>query len=314
VADVLARAACFGGIGNGSVGSLSLIPTHQQLTCDPAEDIRESIPEDYLKAIQEAAGRYELGDEGVWAMTAVARLESDFGRGMTKSELELLGPFGITDENWEQFAVDGDGDGKPTRESPADSAASLARMIWAAGTIKAGLFQHNHASWYVDAVLEEVEDIAGKCKTRTTAYAVALPGPMSIPVNWENVELSNSLEMWDLQRGAVDPRIIGLIGAISQEHEILISSLRSDHDKHTAGGNISNHYFGRAVDIAAIDGVPCTITDLNGPCGIIARSLAALPPGQKPTELIYCFDPDGPAPEGFAAADHCDHIHVGFNE
>ncbi len=45
----------------------------------------------------------------------------------------------------------------------------------------------------------------------------------------------------------------------------------------TAGGNISNHFFGRAVDIAAIDGVPCTITDLNGPCGIIARSLAPCP-------------------------------------
>jgi Transglycosylase SLT domain len=314
VADVLARAACFSGIGNGSAGSLSLIPTHQQLACEPAEDTRESIPEDYLKAIQDAAGRYELGEDGVWAMAAVARLESDFGRGMTKEELELLGPFGITDENWAQFAVDGDGDGKPTRESPADSAATLARMLWASGTLKAGLFQHNHASWYVNAVLEETDAIAGKCKTRTTAYAVALPGPMSIPINWANVELSNSLEMWDLQRGAVDPRIVGVIGAISQEHKIRISSLRSDHDKLTNSGNVSNHYFGRAVDISAIDGVPCTVTDLNASCGVIARSLAALPAGQKPTELIYCFDPDGPAPEGFAAADHCDHIHVGFNE
>ena len=314
VADVLARAACFGGIGNGSVGSLSLIPTRQQLTCEPAKDAKDVIPEDYLEALQDAAGRYELGDDGVWAMAAVAQLESDFGRGMTKRELAERGPFGITDENWEQYAVDGDGDGKPTRESAADSAATLARMIWASGSLKAGLFQHNHASWYVDAVLAEADELSGKCEVKTTAYAVALPGPTSVPVNWENVELSNSLEMWDLQRGAIDPRIIGVIGAISQEHEILISSLRSDHSKNTTSGNVSNHYFGRAVDIAAIDGVPCTITDLDGPCGIIARSLAALPAGQKPTELIYCFDPDGPAPEGFAAADHCDHIHVGFSD
>ena len=34
----------------------------------------------------------------------------------------------------------------------------------------------------------------------------------------------------------------------------------------------------------------------------------------EPTELIFCFDPDGPAnPNGFAQADHCDHIHVGFD-
>jgi hypothetical protein len=247
-------------------------------------------------------------------MAAVARLESDFGRGMTPAELKLRGPFGITDENWARFAIDGDGDGKPTRESPVDSATTLARMIWASESLKAGLFQHNHASWYVDAVLEEAEGMAGKCNVRTVAYAVALPGPTSVPVNWENVELSNSLEMWDLQRGAIDPRVVALIGAISQEHTILISSLRSDHSRNTTSGNVSNHFFGRAVDIAAIDGVPCTVTDIDGPCGIIARSLAALPPGQKPTELIYCFDPDGPAPEGFAAADHCDHIHAGFND
>ena len=53
---------------------------------------------------------------------------------------------------------------------------------------------------------------------------------------------------------------------------------------------------------------------LDGPCGTIARQLGALPPGQEPTELIYCFDPDGPAnPNGFAQADHCDHIHAGFD-
>jgi hypothetical protein len=32
------------------------------------------------------------------------------------------------------------------------------------------------------------------------------------------------------------------------------------------------------------------------------------------TELIYCWDPDGPAdPRGFARADHCDQIHWGMD-
>jgi hypothetical protein len=315
VADVLARAACFGGIGSGGIGDLSLIPSRQELVCTAAKGERQSIPLPYMETLQSAAGRFDLGENGVWALAAVARIESDYGRGMTAAELQQTGPFGISDANWAEFAVDGDGDGKPTRESSGDSAATLARMIWAAGSLRAGLFQHNHAAWYVQSVLDQAEQMAGKCKVRTVAYAVALPGPTSVPINWENVELSNSLAMWDLQRGAVDPRILGIIGAISQEHTVLISSLRSDHSKFTAGGNVSNHYFGRAVDIAAIDGAPCTNTDVDGPCGVIARSLAALPPGQKPTELIYCWDPDGPAsPEGFAAADHCDHIHAGFND
>jgi hypothetical protein len=312
VAEVMARAACFSGIGNGVIGDLSLIPKRQELICTPAEDARKAIPDPYLTAIQAAAGRYELGEDGVWALAAVARLESDYGRGMGREDLRSSGPLGIGEDNWRRFAVDGDGDGRVRRESPGDSAATLARMIWASGSLRAGLFQHNHAAWYVEEVLQQAEEIAGSCRERTVAYSVALPGPTGAPINWENVTLSNSLEMLDLQQGAIDPRILALIAAISQEHTVRISSLRSDHSKFTSSGNVSNHYFGRAMDIAEIDGVPCTVTDVDGPCGTLTRSLAALPPGQRPSELIYCFDADGPGP-AFAAADHCDHIHVGFD-
>jgi hypothetical protein len=31
-----------------------------------------------------------------------------------------------------------------------------------------------------------------------------------------------------------------------------------------------------------------------------------------PTELIYCFDVDGPGP-AFARSDHRDHVHVGYD-
>jgi soluble lytic murein transglycosylase-like protein len=314
VAEVMARAACFSGIGDGAIGGLSLIPKRQELVCAPAEGARKSIPDEYMQAFQAAAGRYDLGENGVWAMAAVARVESDFGRGMSPDQLASSGPLGINENNWQAFAVDGDADGKIRRETPADSAATLARMIWASGDLRAGLFQHNHAEWYVDAVLTDAEAMAGSCQVRTVSYSVALPGPTSMPINWGNVELSNSLEMVDIQSGAIDPRILTIIAAISQEHTIRISSLRSDHPMNTASGNVSNHYYGRAMDIAEIDGVPCTETSPDGPCGTMARQLGALPPGQKPTELIYCFDPDGPAsPDGFAQADHCDHIHVGFD-
>jgi Transglycosylase SLT domain len=314
VAEVMARAACFNGIGTGAIGGLSLIPKRQELVCAPANGSRESIPDDYMKAFQDAAGRYELGQTGVWALASVARVESNFGKGMSDEQLHSTGPLGITADNWRRYAVDGDGDGKIEHGSPADSAATLARMIWAAGDLRAGLFQHNHAEWYVDAVLNDAEAMGGSCQVKTVAYSVALPGPTNAPINWANVELSNQLEMVDIQSGAIDPRILNILGAISQQHEIRISALRSDHSKFTSSGNVSNHYYGRAMDIAAIDGVPCTDVSPDGPCGTIARQLGALPAGQEPTELIYCFDPDGPAnSNGFAQADHCDHVHVGFD-
>jgi hypothetical protein len=314
VAEVMARAACFSGIGNGAVGGLSLIPKRQELVCSPAEGTDVAIPEQYMEAFEDAAGRYDLSQAGVWTLAAVARVESNFGRGMSAGDLASRGPLGITEDNWERYSVDGDGNGKVKRSSPADSAATLARMIWAAGDLRAGLFQHNHAEWYVEAVLQDSEAMKGTCQVKTVAYSVALPGPTNAPINWRNVELSNQLEMVDLQSGAIDPRIVNLIGAISQQHTITISALRSDHSRSTTSGNVSNHYYGRAMDIAAIDGVSCTNVTPDGPCGTLARQLGALPAGQEPTELIYCWDPDGPAnPNGFAQADHCDHIHVGFD-
>ena len=65
---------------------------------------------------------------------------------------------------------------------------------------------------------------------------------------------------------------------------------------YTASGYVSNHYFGRAMDIAAVDGVSCTDTAVDAPCANLARTLAYLPAPVHPTELIYCFDVDGPGP------------------
>ena len=52
----------------------------------------------------------------------------------------------------------------------------------------------------------------------------------------------------------------------------------------------------------------------TGRCADLVRELAAIKGPLRSTELIYCWDPDGPAdPRGFARADHCDHIHVGYD-
>ena len=103
VAEVMARAACFSGIGNGAIGGLSLIPKRQEMVCFPAKDAQVSIPERYMQAFQDAAGRYELGQSGVWALAAVARVESNFGKGMSAEDLASRGPLGITEDNWKQL-------------------------------------------------------------------------------------------------------------------------------------------------------------------------------------------------------------------
>jgi hypothetical protein len=313
VAEVLANAACYAGIGSAA-GGFSLTPQLQELSCRPAEEWRDAVPDEYMSAFESAASRYELGRKGVWALAAVARLESNFGRGMGKRQMQKYGPLGLDGSEWRTYAVDGDQDGKVRRSDPDDSAATLARLIWSRGSLRAGIFTHNQAHWYVEAVLAQAEQVKGGCTLRTADWAVALPeAAAAAPINWENLTLSNDLELRDLTTGAIDPRIVGLIGAITQEHQLTISALRSDHSEYTASGYVSNHFFGRAMDIASVDGVSCTDTAIDAPCANLARTLAYLPEPVHPTELIYCFDVDGPG-EAFALPDHCDHVHVGFDQ
>ncbi len=282
------------------------------LSCDTAKSWRKRVPPEYLAAFEGAAARYDLGSRGVWALAAVARLESNFGRGMTKAELEKHGALGLVGEEWKSYAVDGDDDGRIRHEDPADSAATLARLIWSQGGLNAGLFEHNHAKWYVDAVLADASRIEGRCKVSTVDWALALPNAVIAPINWDNLTLSNELEKQDLDNGLIDPRIVGLLGAITQSHQITISALRSDHSQFTTEGNVSNHFYGRAMDIAAVDGVSCTDTAPDAPCGELATTLSQLPAPAMPTELIYCYDVDGPGP-AFARSDHCDHVHAGYD-
>jgi len=186
VAEVLANASCYGMLGGGA-GSSALTPKLQTLSCQPAPAWRDQIPAEYMEAFEDAASRYELGRRGVWALGAVARLESSFGRGMSKAQLEESGPLGLEPSEWADYAVDGDEDGHIRRADPADSAATLARLIWASGSLRAGLFAHNQAEWYVQAVLAGAGEIEGDCKVGYVNWRVAplesgleTPGPTAV--------------------------------------------------------------------------------------------------------------------------------------
>jgi cell wall-associated NlpC family hydrolase/soluble lytic murein transglycosylase-like protein len=174
VSEVLANAGCYAKeVGGPSFDAAGLGPQIQVLQCTAAPAWKDAIPKPYMTAFEDAAARYELGKRGVWALAAVAHLESEFGRGMSKAQMRREGPLGLDRYEWSQFGVDGDEDGHIHHSSPGDSAATLARMIWSRGGLEAGLFTHNQAEWYVREVLADAEQIEGKCKTDYIEWAVA---------------------------------------------------------------------------------------------------------------------------------------------
>jgi hypothetical protein len=311
VEDVLEHAGCYANEVGTDYATLTLTPQIQVFECTPADDWKKQIPEEYLAAFEAAAGRYELGQRGVWTLAAIARLESNFGRGMTEEQLRTEGPLGLDPTEWRDYAVDGDKDGRLRHADVDDSAATLARLMWSRGGIEAGVFTHNQAAWYVDAVAHEADVLSGKCATTTKSWTIVLPGDVAAQINWNNLTLSNDLELRDIQAGLLDQRVTALLALMTRDHQITISSLRSDHSQMTASGNVSNHYYGRAMDIAAVDGVSCTDTSTTAPCAQLGYALAQLPEPLHPPELIYCFDLDGVGP-AFALPDHCDHIHAGY--
>jgi murein DD-endopeptidase MepM/ murein hydrolase activator NlpD len=94
---------------------------------------------------------------------------------MSKAELRRHGPLGLDGTEWRHYAVDGNEDGRILHSDPADSAATLARMFWSRGSIRAGLFFHNQAAWYVQAVLAEADRMEGRCKVQYVDWSIALP-------------------------------------------------------------------------------------------------------------------------------------------
>ena len=101
-----------------------------------------------------------------------------------------------------------------------------------------------------------------------------------------------------------------MLTKLSENHKLTISCMCSDHSKFTSGGSISNHHFGRGVDIAAIDGVPVNASNFDA--REMASHLTELDPTIRPDEIGSPFAIAGPA--FFTDAAHQNHIHIGFDD
>ena len=114
----------------------------------------------------------------------------------------------------------------------------------------------------------------------------------------------------DIKAGRIDPRVVAVLTKLSSEHKITVSCMCSDHSKFTAGGSVSNHYFGRGMDIAAIDG------EIVGPGSPLAREVASelstLDENYRPNEIGSPFAIDGAG--YFTDAAHQNHLHIGFKQ
>src|SRR5919106_5819218 len=114
----------------------------------------------------------------------------------------------------------------------------------------------------------------------------------------------------DLKAGRIDPRVVSVLTEVAKKHDITISAMASDHDQYTAGGSVSNHYYGRAFDISVVDGQP--VNPGNAAAQELATSLDSLPESIRPSEVGSPWALPGSA--DFSDAAHQNHVHIGFDD
>lgn len=312
----------------GMFGALFGLQPMAQGGYGPSPTARAEIPPAYLRLYMRAGRQYGIDP---WVLAGIGAIETDHGRSDAPGVRSGVNSFGCcagpmqfsvvgSPSTWERYGVDGDGDGRRSPYDPADAIPAAARYLVASGApqdYRAAIFAYNHAGWYVDEVL---------AKAAAYRAAVKLPGgggslgrrvppeTRTVPAVLHNPRITlTGVQRSDLRSGTIDPRLVATLAWIGRRHSVTITALKSDHSRFTAGGTVSNHAAGRAMDIGAVDGEVCRGTR-TGRCADLVRELARVAGPLRSTELIYCWDPDGPGdPRGFARADHCDHIHWGMD-
>jgi hypothetical protein len=117
----------------------------------------------------------------------------------------------------------------------------------------------------------------------------------------------------DIASGAIDGRVLATLEFLSRSGlRPTVSALRCGHGEFTTSGNVSEHYFGDAVDISAINGIPIAGHQGAGSIAdVTIRALLTLQGRFVPHQIISLMKyPE--ASNTLALPDHWNHIHVGF--
>lgn len=117
----------------------------------------------------------------------------------------------------------------------------------------------------------------------------------------------------DIEAGRIDPRILGVLLAVAEEHRLdRVGPLITGHSYYVKGTTrVSNHAFGRAVDILAVEGAP--VSPANESARALMQEILSLPVELLPDEVGGPWIVSSGARSSFTDSNHLDHIHVGFD-
>ena len=150
----------------GKVVNLVPVVVAGNLPVAPASVPAGQVPSNYLLLYKDSAAEYCPGLS--WTvLAAIGEIESGNGTNDGPSSAGALGPMQFLPSTWAAWGIDGFGQaGSPDIMNPLDAVPSAARMLCADGAtsgasgLSAAIFDYNHATWYVNEVLELATEYA----------------------------------------------------------------------------------------------------------------------------------------------------------
>jgi Transglycosylase SLT domain len=119
------------------------------------------IPPFLLPIYQAAGTAYGIPWQ---VLAAINEVETDYGRDLSVSSAGAEGWMQFLPAEWEQYAVDANGDGFKDPYNPADAIFTAARYLKAAGgdaDIRGAVYSYNHSQEYVDTVMLRAQLLGG---------------------------------------------------------------------------------------------------------------------------------------------------------
>jgi hypothetical protein len=281
---------------------------------NPSAYAVSDIPPEMLAIYQRAAATCPGLSWSILA--AIGSVETDHGRstlpgvhsGANFAGAE--GPMQFEPETWAAYGADGDGDGVKDVYNPADAVFGAANFLCANGAgdpakLRSAIWNYNHSDAYIDDVLARAarySDAASLTPASNASAAALVDNP--------NLTLTDDARA-DLLSGTVDQRVVDYLASLVANHRIAVSVIKTGHSQYVAGTDrVSNHYYGRAVDIYAVDGVDVSAS-ADGAHALAEQILGSAPP-LRPDELGSPWPDLDKYPGAFSDADHTDHIHAGW--
>jgi murein DD-endopeptidase MepM/ murein hydrolase activator NlpD len=152
------------GIPNQS-GSVVLPPN---LSTPPSTHAQLSLT-DLESLWQRAGAAYGISWQ---VLGAINKIESNYGENMGPSSAGAVGWMQFMPSTWQRWGVDANGDGVADPWNPDDAVFAAARYLAAAGgatDIRSAIYSYNHATWYVNDVLQMAGLIGSGAATATPA-------------------------------------------------------------------------------------------------------------------------------------------------